>query len=93
MQFTDKHGQVTKDTAAIVTHAEDRVWTQQHGPESQITIKKVANRLTRGVTGTITLAVNPKVIPAAAGVGGGTGTTGSPPTTPTDGPTISLTSG
>jgi len=60
----------TNDTATIVTHAEDRVWTEQHGPESQIRIKKVGNRLTKGVTGTITLAVNPKVVPAAVGVGG-----------------------
>jgi protocatechuate 3,4-dioxygenase beta subunit len=72
----------TADTVAIVTHAEDRVWTQQDGPESQITIKKVGNRLAKGLTGTITLAVNPKVVPAAAG-GTDTGalTGGSPPTT------------
>jgi protocatechuate 3,4-dioxygenase beta subunit len=70
----------TDDTIAIVTHAEDRVWTQQHGPESQITIKKVGNRLAKGLTGTITLAVNPKAVPAAVGVGagGGTGTTTPP---------------
>lgn len=76
----------TQDTAAIVTHAEDGVWTEQHGPESQITISKVGNRVTNGVIGTITLAVNPKVVPAAVGVGGGGGATGSPPTMPTGGP-------
>lgn len=57
-----------KDTAAITTHAEDRVWTQQHGPEAQIAIRKAGNRLTKGLTGTVTLAVNPKVVPAAVGV-------------------------
>jgi protocatechuate 3,4-dioxygenase beta subunit len=50
---------------AIVTHAEDRVWTEQHGAESQITITQVGSSLAKGLTGTITLGVNPKIIPAA----------------------------
>jgi protocatechuate 3,4-dioxygenase beta subunit len=56
----------TNDNATIITHAEDRVWTEQHGPESQINIAKIGNRLTKGLTGTITLGVNPKIVPAAA---------------------------
>ena len=55
----------TKDTAAIVTHAEDRVWTEQHGSKSEIKITKVGSRLTKGLAGTITLGVNPNVVPAA----------------------------
>jgi protocatechuate 3,4-dioxygenase beta subunit len=56
----------TQDKVAIVTHAEDRVWTQQHGSASQIKIAKIGNRLAKGLTGTITLGVNPKIVPAAA---------------------------
>jgi protocatechuate 3,4-dioxygenase beta subunit len=56
----------TQDTATIITHSEDRVWTQQHGSEAQITIKQFGSRLAKGLTGTITLGVNPKIVPAAA---------------------------
>ena len=55
----------TQDSAAIVAHAEDRVWTQQHGSEAAIKITKVGNRLAKGLTGRITLGVNPKIVPAA----------------------------
>ena len=67
---------------AVVTHAEDRVWTQQHGPDSQLKITRVGNRLSKGLIGTVTLAVNPKVVPAAVGGGGGTTGTGGPGGTP-----------
>jgi protocatechuate 3,4-dioxygenase beta subunit len=56
----------TTDNAAIITHAEDRVWTEQHGPESQIKVATIGNQLAKGLTGTITLGVNPKIVPAAA---------------------------
>jgi protocatechuate 3,4-dioxygenase beta subunit len=52
------------ETATIVTHAEDRVWTTQHGSESQIRVTKLGNRLTKGLAGHITLAVNPSATPA-----------------------------
>jgi len=54
-----------EETVAIVTHAEDRVWTQEHGTESQLKITRVGNRLANGLIGTITLAVNPQIVPAA----------------------------
>jgi protocatechuate 3,4-dioxygenase beta subunit len=53
------------DTAAVVTHAEDRVWTQQHGPDAQLKITHGGGRLSKGLIATITLAVNPKIVPAA----------------------------
>jgi protocatechuate 3,4-dioxygenase beta subunit len=55
------------ETAAIVTHAEDRVWTQQHGSESQLKLAKVGNRLSKGLTASIALAVDPRAVPAAVG--------------------------
>jgi protocatechuate 3,4-dioxygenase beta subunit len=53
------------ETATIVTHAEDRVWTQQHGSESVMRIRQAGNRLTAGLQATITLAVDPSATPAA----------------------------
>jgi protocatechuate 3,4-dioxygenase beta subunit len=61
----------THDTIAIVTHAEDRVWTQQHGPDSQLRITRVGNRLSGGLIASVTLAANPRIVPAAVGGGGG----------------------
>jgi protocatechuate 3,4-dioxygenase beta subunit len=55
------------ETAAVVTHAEDRVWTQQHGSESQLKLAKVGNRLSKGLTASIALAVDPRAVPAAVG--------------------------
>jgi protocatechuate 3,4-dioxygenase beta subunit len=55
------------ETATIVTHAEDRVWTQQHGSESQLKLVQVGNRLSKGLTATIALAVDPRAVPAAVG--------------------------
>lgn len=54
-----------QDTVAVTTHAEDRVWTQQDGPDSQLKVTRVGNRLSKGLTATVTLAVNPKIVPAA----------------------------
>jgi protocatechuate 3,4-dioxygenase beta subunit len=47
------------ETAAVVSHAQDRVWTEQHGAEAQLAIHKVGHRLSRGLVGRVTLAVNP----------------------------------
>jgi len=55
------------ETVAVVTHAEDRVWTQQHGSESQLKLAQVGNRLSKGLTARIALAVNPRAVPAAVG--------------------------
>jgi protocatechuate 3,4-dioxygenase beta subunit len=55
------------ETAAVVTHAEDRVWTQQHGAESQLKLAKVGHRLAKGLTASVALAVNPREVPAAVG--------------------------
>jgi protocatechuate 3,4-dioxygenase beta subunit len=69
-----------KETAAIVPHASDQVWTGQHGAEAQLRIAKAGNRIGKGLIGRVTVAVNPKATPAAVGVGGGTG--GTPPAYP-----------
>lgn len=55
------------ETARIVTHAQDRVWTQQHGSEGLLTIKRVGHRLTKGLVASVTLAVNPNATPALIG--------------------------
>jgi protocatechuate 3,4-dioxygenase beta subunit len=62
------------ETATIVTHAEDRVWTQQHGYEFQLKVKKVGSALSKGLTASVTLAVNPHATPALIGATS-TGTT------------------
>lgn len=71
------------ETATIVTHAEDRVWTDQHGSEAPLKIKKIGNRLSKGLTASVTLAVNTSATPALIGAtSGGTGSspTGTAPT-------------
>ncbi|HEX4110248.1 MAG TPA: intradiol ring-cleavage dioxygenase [Solirubrobacteraceae bacterium] len=81
------------ETAAIVSHAADRVWGQQHGYEQQMTIRTVGHRLQKGLIGSLTMAVDPAATPALIGAtsGNGTGTSGGPPTgTP---PTGTLRSG
>jgi protocatechuate 3,4-dioxygenase beta subunit len=72
------------ETATVVTHAEDRVWTQQHGSESQLKITKLGHRLTKGLAASVTMAVNPRATPALIGATSGTGTTpgGSAPSAP-----------
>jgi protocatechuate 3,4-dioxygenase beta subunit len=56
------------ETVTVVTHAEDRVWTQQHGSESQLKLAKVGHRLSKGLTASVALAVDPRATPAAIGV-------------------------
>jgi hypothetical protein len=74
------------ETATIVTHAEDRVWTDQHGSEAPLKIKKIGNRLSKGLTASVTLAVNPSATPALIGATS-SGTSSSPSgTTPTGTP-------
>ena len=55
------------ETAAVVTHASDPVWTGQHGSESRLKITMAGSRLREGLIGTIVLGVNPKAVPAAVG--------------------------
>jgi protocatechuate 3,4-dioxygenase beta subunit len=73
------------ETATIVTHSDDRVWTQQHGSESQLKIRKLGNRLGKGLEATVTLAVDPNATPKLIGAtspGSDGGTPPSPPTLP-----------
>jgi len=65
----------SSETAASVTHAQDRVWTQQDGSEAQLKITKLGNRLSKGLSASVTLAVNPSATPALIGAtsGGGGG--------------------
>lgn len=69
------------ETAAVVTHAEDHVWTQQHGAEALLRVKQTGSRLSKGLVASVTLAVNPKATPALIGAtsGGAGGLPGSPP--------------
>jgi protocatechuate 3,4-dioxygenase beta subunit len=69
------------ETATIVTHAEDRVWSDQHGSEAPLKIKKIGNRLSKGLTASVTLAVNRSATPAL--IGATSDGTGSSPTGPT----------
>jgi protocatechuate 3,4-dioxygenase beta subunit len=56
------------DTAPILTHAQDMVYSTQHGYEALMTVAKVGNRLTKGLVGRATLAVNPTARPALIGI-------------------------
>ena len=56
------------DTSQILTHAQDMVYTSQHGNEAQMKIAKVGNKLTRGLIGRITLGVDPSATPALIGI-------------------------
>lgn len=69
------------ETAALITHEEDRVWTQQHGYEFQLDVKKAGHRLSTGLIASVTMAVNPHATPALIGATSGTGTVGGPPPT------------
>jgi protocatechuate 3,4-dioxygenase beta subunit len=53
--------------AAIVTHADDRVWTQQHGSEGLLSITRAGSRLSKGLAASVTLAVDPNATPALIG--------------------------
>jgi protocatechuate 3,4-dioxygenase beta subunit len=55
------------ETATIVTHAEDRVWTAQHGSEALMKIEQLASRLSKGLQARVTLGVNPSATPAVVG--------------------------
>lgn len=61
------------ETATVVTHAEDRVWTDQHGYESALKVTKLGHRLTKGLAGSVTMAVDPHATPALIGATSGTG--------------------
>jgi protocatechuate 3,4-dioxygenase beta subunit len=64
----------TADTTTVVTHAEDRVWTEQHGAEALLTVNPLGSRLSKGLAASVTMAVNPKATPALIGAtSGGTG--------------------
>jgi len=68
------------ETAAVVSHAADRVWTEQHGGEALMTVRKAGGSLSKGVIASVTLAVNPNATPALIGAtSGGSGPTGGPP--------------
>lgn len=67
----------SSETATIVTHAEDRVWTQQHGDEGLMKFERAGHRLSRGLIGSVTMAVNPSATPAL--IGATTGPSGTPP--------------
>jgi protocatechuate 3,4-dioxygenase beta subunit len=80
------------ETATVVTHAQDAVWTQQHGAEQLMTVNQVGNRLAKGLIASVVIAVNPSATPALIGAtstasivdgkGGGTsgpGGSGGPP--------------
>jgi protocatechuate 3,4-dioxygenase beta subunit len=58
----------TSDSDGILTHAQDRVYTSQHGSEAQMKVTKVGNSLAKGLVGRITLGVNPSATPAGIGV-------------------------
>lgn len=78
------------ETAAIVTHARDAVWTGQHGNESKLDLKLAGSRLKKGLIASIVLGVNPNATPALIGAtssGSGTsGAGGTPGGTPPGGP-------
>ncbi|HWE33230.1 MAG TPA: intradiol ring-cleavage dioxygenase [Solirubrobacteraceae bacterium] len=68
------------ETVAVVTHAEDRVWTQQHGAEGLMKITKLGHRLGKGLAASVTLAVDPHATPPLIGAtsNGGGPPSGSP---------------
>ncbi len=63
-----KLSQYAADSAQILTHAQDRVYTSQHGSEARMKVTKAGNSLTRGLIGRITLGVDPSATPAGVGV-------------------------
>lgn len=67
------------ETVAVVTHAQDRVWTQQHGSEGLLAITKRGNRLSKGLIARVTMAVNPSATPALIGATSNGGTLGGAP--------------
>jgi protocatechuate 3,4-dioxygenase beta subunit len=56
-----------EEIATVVTHSEDRVWTQQDGYEGLLTVNKLGHRLQKGLEASVTLAVDPSATPAPIG--------------------------
>ena len=91
------------ETAAVVSHAQDRVWTQQAGYTQQMTMKLAAHTLSKGLIGSIVMGVDPSATPALIGAtstqstvdgqGGGSaiGSGGTAGPTSTTGPTTTTT--
>lgn len=74
------------ETAAIVAHAQDDVYSGQHGYESKLKVRMAGGRLKKGLIASIVLGVNPKATPALIGAtSSGNGTSG-PGGTPPGGP-------
>lgn len=69
------------ETVAVVTHSEDRVWTQQHGSEGLLNITRLGHRLSKGLAAGVAMAVNPNATPALIGATSGNGS-GGPPSAP-----------
>jgi protocatechuate 3,4-dioxygenase beta subunit len=55
------------ETATIVNHDEDRVWTTQDGYQALMKITQLGSRLKQGLKATVTLGVNPQATPAVVG--------------------------
>jgi protocatechuate 3,4-dioxygenase beta subunit len=77
------------ETATVVTHAQDAVYTAQHGSEVVMKISQLGGRLAKGLAGSVTFAVDPSATPALIGATssastvdgkGGGSTSGSAPT-------------
>jgi protocatechuate 3,4-dioxygenase beta subunit len=69
------------ETVALVTHSQDRVWSQQHGSEGLLEVTKLGHRLSEGLAAGVTMAVDPNATPALIGATSGSGT-GGPPAAP-----------
>ena len=59
------------ETATIVSHTQDRVWTDQHGDTESMRMSMIGSRLSKGLIGTVTMAVNPKATPKLIGATSG----------------------
>jgi hypothetical protein len=55
------------DVSSLITHAEDHVSTEQHGSEALISTALRGGRLAKGLSGSVTLAVDPSATPAPIG--------------------------
>jgi protocatechuate 3,4-dioxygenase beta subunit len=55
------------ETASIVTHAQDAVWTQQHGAQQLMTVKRAGGHLAKGLIASVVMAVDPTATPALIG--------------------------
>jgi hypothetical protein len=63
------------ETATVVSHQQDRIWTDQHGYTEAMTMSMIGSRLAQGLVGKVVMAVNPESIPALIGAtsNGGSG--------------------